>query len=84
MNFFTDCRITMLKDPEEEIECPFEKTHMVRAKRFQYHINLCEKVSTSNILAWPNCVSYGYHRHMITSLSLFQKKKLLWTEQNLK
>lgn len=30
-------------DPEELIECPYDRVHMVRAKRFQYHLVKCRK-----------------------------------------
>ncbi|WAR17698.1 GTSF1-like protein [Mya arenaria] len=30
-------------DPEELIECPYDRVHMVRAKRFQYHLVRCRK-----------------------------------------
>ncbi|XP_067660952.1 protein D7-like isoform X2 [Haliotis asinina] len=30
-------------DPEELLECPYDKVHMVRAKRFQYHLMKCRK-----------------------------------------
>lgn len=30
-----------IHDPEELLECPYDKVHMVRAKRFQYHLKGC-------------------------------------------
>ena len=33
-------------DSEDYLECPYDKTHMVRAKRFQYHLMKCRHVSS--------------------------------------
>jgi len=33
-------------DPEALVECPYDKTHMVRNKRMQYHLIDCRKVSS--------------------------------------
>ncbi|XP_046367391.2 protein D7-like [Haliotis rufescens] len=33
----------VVPDPEELLECPYDKVHMVRAKRFQYHLMKCRK-----------------------------------------
>ncbi|KAK6187081.1 hypothetical protein SNE40_006329 [Patella caerulea] len=30
-------------DPEELIECPYDKVHMIRAKRYQYHLMKCRQ-----------------------------------------
>ena len=30
-------------DPDDEIECPYDPTHMIRAKRFPYHLIKCRK-----------------------------------------
>ncbi|XP_064652946.1 uncharacterized protein LOC135503332 isoform X2 [Lineus longissimus] len=30
-------------DPEDEVECPYDKSHMIRAKRFPYHLMKCRK-----------------------------------------
>ncbi|KAL5012892.1 hypothetical protein ScPMuIL_011443 [Solemya velum] len=35
--------IYKIPDPEDLIPCPYEKAHMVRAKRFQYHLMKCRK-----------------------------------------
>lgn len=32
-----------IHDPEELLECPYDRVHMVRAKRFQYHLIKCRK-----------------------------------------
>ncbi|KAL4218137.1 factor 1-like [Mactra antiquata] len=37
-----------IHDPEELLECPYDKTHMVRAKRFQYHLMNCRKNYVKN------------------------------------
>ena len=34
-----------IPDPDELIECPYDRVHMVRAKRFQYHLMKCRNVS---------------------------------------
>ena len=38
-------------DPEDLLECPYDRVHMVRAKRFQYHLMRCRKVT-------PNALPY--------------------------
>ncbi|MCG8430619.1 MAG: CHHC zinc finger protein, partial [Candidatus Omnitrophica bacterium] len=30
-------------DPEEMIECPYDKTHVIRVKRLKYHLLKCRK-----------------------------------------
>ncbi|ESO94331.1 hypothetical protein LOTGIDRAFT_118829 [Lottia gigantea] len=32
-----------IDDPEREIECPYDKAHMVRKKRMQYHLIKCRR-----------------------------------------
>lgn len=32
-----------IPDPEEMIPCPYDKVHMIRAKRMQYHLMKCRK-----------------------------------------
>lgn len=32
-----------IPDPEDLLECPYDRVHMVRAKRFQYHLMKCRK-----------------------------------------
>ena len=34
-----------IPDAEELLECPYDRVHMVRAKRFQYHLMKCRNVS---------------------------------------
>lgn len=34
-----------IPDPEEMVPCPYDKVHMIRAKRMQYHLMKCRKVS---------------------------------------
>jgi len=36
-----------VRDPEALIACPYDKTHMVRNKRMQYHLIDCRKVFIS-------------------------------------
>ena len=36
-------------DSEDYLECPYDKTHMVRAKRFQYHLMKCRHVSSLGV-----------------------------------
>ena len=33
-----------IPDAEELLECPYDRVHMVRAKRFQYHLMKCRNV----------------------------------------
>ena len=39
-----------VNDPEDYLECPYDKTHMVRAKRFPYHLMKCRKVRSKREL----------------------------------
>ncbi|XP_041362163.1 uncharacterized protein LOC121378127 isoform X2 [Gigantopelta aegis] len=34
---------SVISDPEALIECPYDKVHMIRAKRFPYHLLKCKK-----------------------------------------
>ncbi|KAK6182710.1 hypothetical protein SNE40_010332 [Patella caerulea] len=42
-------------DPEDTVECPYDKSHMVRVKRMQYHLLKCRKnfASTKDYLTCP-------------------------------
>ena len=44
-------------DSEDYLECPYDKTHMVRAKRFQYHLMKCRHVSS--LVTDPDLQIYG-------------------------
>ena len=35
----------VIPDPEDKLICPYDIVHVVRAKRFQYHLLKCRKVS---------------------------------------
>jgi len=34
-----------IPDPEQLIQCPYDRTHMRAAKRMQYHLIKCRKVN---------------------------------------
>jgi len=33
-----------VRDPEALVSCPYDRTHMIRNKRMQYHLIDCRKV----------------------------------------
>lgn len=39
-----------IPDPEEMVPCPYDKVHMIRAKRMQYHLMKCRKVSIIQLI----------------------------------
>ena len=41
-----------IPDAEELLECPYDRVHMVRAKRFQYHLMKCRNVRCLNNHVW--------------------------------
>ncbi|XP_041360971.1 uncharacterized protein LOC121377142 isoform X2 [Gigantopelta aegis] len=40
-------------DPEELIECPYDTSHMIRAKRMPYHLMKCRQNSTKELAVCP-------------------------------
>lgn len=41
-----------IPDPEQLIPCPYDKVHMIAAKRMQYHLMKCRKVNITCMMRW--------------------------------
>ena len=60
-------------DPEELIECPYNKSHMIRAKRMPYHLMKCRQVGYRHVSSHlTRCQQVGY-RHVSSCLTRCQQ-----------
>jgi len=41
---------TVIPDPDDLCECPYDKAHLIRAKKMPYHLIKCRKVTLIQLL----------------------------------
>ncbi|XP_063039798.1 gametocyte-specific factor 1-like isoform X2 [Engraulis encrasicolus] len=62
------------EDPDRPVQCPFDKNHVIRACRFAYHIQKCEKNNPAMAAEMVICPFNAQHRMLKYEMDQHMRK----------